>query len=123
MSAQTQVQVEGIQTMDEAIKIANEIERLEAVVETLKDDLKEFVKRNGPVVTETSVWGFKESVSYSFTPEQLKKVAQTILLEGKNPWMYLSITASNLKKVGWDDSTISKYGSKKISNRFGSRKK
>lgn len=36
-----------------------------------------------------------------------------MVLEGVNPWEMLNITASNLKKMGWEDSVIEKMGKKR----------
>ena len=53
----------------------------------------------------------------------MKELAQNMVLEGVNPWKMLNITASNLKKMGWDDAVIEKMGEKKETRRFASRKK
>ena len=44
-------------------------------------------------------------------------------LEGVNPWKMVNITASNLKKLGWDDAVVAKMGEIKETRRFASRKK
>ena len=43
----------------------------------------------------------------------MKELAQNMVLEGVNPWKMLNITASNLKKLGWDDAVVAKMGEKK----------
>ena len=53
----------------------------------------------------------------------MKELAQNMVLEGVNPWKMLNITASNLKKMGWDDAVVAKMGEKKETRRFASRKK
>lgn len=112
-----------IETMNEAINLANEVERIEAVLKVMKDQMKAYVQKNGPIETESVIWDFNESVSYSFNPDQLKNIAENIVLEGENPWALLSISSSNLKKLGWSDSFINQLGQKKITKRFISRKK
>lgn len=112
-----------IETMNEAIKLANEVERIEAVLKVMKDQMKAYVQKNGPIETDSVIWDFNESVSYSFNPDQLKNIAENIVLEGKNPWALLSISSSNLKKLGWSDTFINQLGQKKITKRFISRKK
>jgi hypothetical protein len=110
-------------TMEEAVKLAQEIERLEAVVSAMKAELKTFADVNGPIDTGEKIWGYSESVSWSFTPENLKTIAHDIVLDGKNPWELLSLQAPSLKKLGWSESVLSKYGVKKTIKRFGAKKK
>lgn len=113
----------GNLTLEDAIKLANEINRLEAVIKKMKDDLKAFVQTNGSFETESEVWGYSEAISYTFNGEQLKAVAENLVLEGHNPWELLSISATNLKKTGWTESVLESLGQKKITKRFGSKKK
>lgn len=112
-----------INTIEQAIQVANELERLETVVEHYKTQLKKFVEANGPVETATKVYYIQETLTYKFTSENLKKVAEALVLEGKNPWDYLSITASNLKKAGWNENIIQQYGNKNIYKSFKSKKR
>lgn len=112
-----------IETINEAINLANEVERIEAVLKVMKDQMKAYVQKNGPIETDSVIWDFNESVSYSFNPDQMKNIAENIVLEGENPWALLSISSSNLKKLGWSDSFINQLGQKKITKRFISRKK
>lgn len=118
-----QNKVDAIMTAEEAVQLANEIERVEAAAKIMKDKLKKFVEANGPVETSDKVWDLSEAVSYKFDSEQLKMVAQNIALEGKNPWDYLGITASNLNKLGWSEDFLQTIGKRSISTRFSSRKK
>ncbi|WP_028987573.1 hypothetical protein [Thermicanus aegyptius] len=105
----------------EAIKIAEEIERLEAVLKAKKEQLKLFVKQVSPIEAGDKVWDFYPSVSWEFTPEKLKEMAKDIAIEGENPWEYLTIPASSLKKLGWGEDVLSHYGKKKETLRFESR--
>lgn len=110
-------------TIDDAVKTANEIERLEAVLKSMKEKLKAFVDKNGALETKDKVWDYVVSVSWEFQPEQLKEMAQDIVLDGRNPWELLDITSTNLKKLGWSDDVLEQYGKKKETKRFVSRKK
>lgn len=112
-----------IESAEEAIRVANEVERLEAVIKVMKDQMKAYVDKNGPIETDSVVWDYNESASFSFTADQLKRVAENIVLEGKNPWELMSISASNLKKLGWEESFVEALGTKKTTKRFNSRKK
>lgn len=107
----------------EAIEIAEEIERLEAVLKAKKEQLKAFVNQFGPLEVGGKVWDYYPSISWEFTPEKIKEMAREIAIEGDNPWKYLDISASSLKKLGWGEDALSRYGKKKEILRFGSRKK
>lgn len=112
-----------LKTTDEAIKTANEIERLESAVKEMKNQLKEFVDHYGPVETDDVIWDYSTSTSWRFEPEKLKEVAQNIALEGKNPWEYLGLPAAKLRTLEWDESFLNGIGKKSESRRFSSRKK
>lgn len=112
---------QNIHTKEDAVNLANEISRLEAIVKSMKDELKKHVEAYGPVDTGTETWNFYESVSWKF--DDLRKVAEGIVLEGKNPWEMLSLSATNLKKLGWDEAVLSQFGKKRVTQRFTSRKK
>ncbi|OUM87870.1 MAG: hypothetical protein BAA01_12020 [Bacillus thermozeamaize] len=113
-----------IQTAEEAVKVAQEIERLEAVVKAMKESLKRYVEETGkPVETVDQVWWWVESESWKFTPEKLKELCQELAIEGVNPWELLGITAANLKKTGWSDQALSSFGEKRVTRSFRARKK
>ncbi|PID03766.1 hypothetical protein CSV67_03760 [Sporosarcina sp. P2] len=114
---------EEVKSMDYAIKLGKEIERVEAAAKAMKVELKAFVDVNGPIDTGDVIWDYSISASWSFNEEGLKELAQNMVLEGVNPWKVLNITASNLKKLGWDDAIVAKMGEKKETRRFSSRKK
>ena len=114
---------EVIESMDHAIKLGREIERVESALKAMKADLKAFVDGNGPVDTGDVICDYSISASWSFNEDGLKELAQNMVLEGVNPWKVLNITASNLKKLGWDDNVVAKMGEKKETRRFSSRKK
>ncbi|HEY9747044.1 MAG TPA: hypothetical protein V6C99_12590 [Oculatellaceae cyanobacterium] len=113
-----------IKTSEEAVKVAQEIERLEAVVKAMKESLKKFVEETGqPVETVDQVWWWVESETWKFSPEKLKELCQEIAIEGHNPWDLLSITAANLKKIGWSDEALSRFGEKRVTKSFRAVKK
>ena len=108
-----------IKTAEEAVKVAQEIERLEAVVKAKKELLKKFVEETGqPVETVDQVWWWVESESWKFTPEKLKEFCQELAIEGVNPWELLAITTTNLKKTGWSDEALSRFGEKRVTKSF-----
>ena len=114
---------EVIQNLDQAIKLGKEIERVESALKAMKAELKVFVDVNGPVDTGDVIQDYYISASWQFDEKGMKELAQNMVLEGVNSWKMLNITASNLKKMGWDDAVIAKIGKKKETRRFASRKK
>lgn len=123
MGAATIKVIENGMTVGEAVKLANEIERIEAAAKLMKADLRKFVEQQGPVETADTIWDINEAVSYRFDAAQLKDVAQHIALGGNNPWDYLGINSTNLKKLGWDEAFLANLGTKTVTKRFASRKK
>lgn len=110
-------------SMEKAVEMANEIVRLEATIKSMKEELKVFVDKNGPVAAGDQVWDYSESVSWKFQDTALKELATLIALEGFNAWEMLSLPSTALKKLGWQEDFLSKYGKKTVTKRFGSKKK
>ncbi len=111
-----------IKNMQEAIQIANEIERYEGALKQMKANLKEYVEKNGPVDTGEKTWEFSESVSWNFEPDKLKELAAEILMQGHNPWQFLGIGKKEIEKTGLTEFVLKQYGTKKITNRFAGKK-
>ncbi len=121
MSTQT---IERIETMDDAIKLANEINRMDAALKQKKELLKSFVQANGKVVeTDKEIWGFNPTVSWSFNAESLKRFCEGLVVDGINPWNHLSISAAELKKLGYGEQALKRYATRKDSRKFGSKVK
>ena len=112
-----------ITTLEQAIRAANELERLQAMVDHLKEELKKFVERNGSFSTDTKTYYIQETVTYKIPQENIYNVAEALASEGKNPWEYLSITGSTLQKAGWDETAILEFANKRISKTFKSKKR
>ena len=112
-----------IENLDQAIELGKEIEHVESALKAMKVELKAFVDVNGLVDTGDVIWDYSISASWQFDEKGMKELAQNMVLESVNPWKMLNITASNLKKMGWDDAVIAKMGEKKETRRFASRKK
>jgi len=115
-------EITNVTTQEEAVALANEINRLDAAVKVMKAELKKYVEANGPVDTGEEVWDFYKSESWSFDKEGLKEVARNMALEGVDPWELMTVTKTNLNKLGWDESFLEKMGNKKVTRRFTSRK-
>ncbi|MFC2946777.1 hypothetical protein [Virgibacillus sediminis] len=107
MSTALKLQEEELQTHEEAVQLANEINRLEAALKQMKSVLKSYVKEQGGIDTGEEVWDFYESVSWKFDRQHLKELAGEMAMEGIDPWEMLNI----------------KLGTKKVTQRFTSRKK
>lgn len=115
--------IERLDSMEKAVEMANEIERLEAVLKLMKAELKKFVDDYGAIETDSKVWDYYPSVSWNFDEKGLKEMAQNIALEGLNPWELLTLSSTSLKKLGWNDDVLSQFGRKKETKRFSSRAK
>ncbi|MFC2947628.1 hypothetical protein [Virgibacillus sediminis] len=123
MSTALKLQEEELQTHEEAVQLANEINRLEAALKQMKAVLKSYVKDHGGIDTGEEVWDFYESVSWKFDRQRLKELAGEMAMEGIDPWEMLNISKANLNKLGWEEQRLSKLGTKKVTQRFTSRKK
>ncbi|SHN86455.1 MULTISPECIES: hypothetical protein [Desulfitobacterium] len=115
--------VQSIKNIQAAIIIANEIERYESALKTMKDLLKEFVEKTGlPVDTGEKVWDFSVSTSWDFTGDKLKDLSAEILMMGYNPWEYLKLGSKEIEKLNLSEAILKKYGASKTSKRFTSKK-
>lgn len=111
-----------VATPEEAVELANEINRMEAAVKLMKEELKTYVNQHGPIDTGQEVWNYYPSVSWSFDKDGLKELARNMALEGFDPWEFLSVSKTNLNKLGWEDGYLEQLGKKKVTRRFTSRK-
>jgi len=107
-----------IDDMPAATKLAREVIRLEAAVSDYKDHLKSWVKTNGDVSVDDSVFTFVPSSSWHFTDAKLKELCTELDNRGIDYWQYLSMTAAQLKKAGLGDGEISLFGAKRETNTF-----
>lgn len=103
-------------TVEDAEALAKELERYEATVKLIKEKLKAFVTLQGPIEANGKVWDFQPSSSWDFEPEQLKVLAGMIAFEGKDPFEFLTLSATAIKKLKWSDETLAHYGEKKATN-------
>ena len=116
------VGLKDVLTMDEAVRLALEIERTEAALKQMKNRLKEYVDLHGALVAGDKRWDYYPTVTWEFDPDKKKELAVAIAAEGKNPWDYLSVSATAIKSLGWPEEALLAYGSQKIIRRFDSRK-
>lgn len=119
----TNVPTGEIKTPEEANIVATELNRLEAVVSQLKNNLKTYVESNGAVQAGNVQWGFSESVSWKIKPDKFPDVMKDIFLQLQlNPWELVNLPKTALNKLGWADDVLVKIADKKVTNRFGSKK-
>jgi hypothetical protein len=112
-----------IKTIQEAIAMANEVERHEAALKQMKDALKTFVEESGlPIDTGEKIWDFSLSESWTFAPDNLKALASEILLMGYNPWEYLDLGSRAIDKLNLTKDMLNQYGTSKTTKRFASKK-
>jgi len=112
-----------VNSIQEAITMASEIERYEGSLKQMKDALKAFVAETGlPVDTGEKVWDFSSSESWSFSAENLKALASEILLLGFNPWEHLDLSSRAIGKLNLTQDVLSQYGRSKTTTRFTSKK-
>jgi len=108
---------------EKAVELASEIERTEAALRQMKKQLREYVKNNGDLETSDKVWQMTTSESWRFEPEALKEMSEMMALEGYNPFEFFQLPKRNLDKLGWSESVLTKFGQKRETQRFTSRKK
>ncbi|CAI8948795.1 PaREP8 [Brevibacillus sp. IT-7CA2] len=108
----------------QAVALAKEITRTEAALKQMKEQLKEYVEKNGALNTGEVTFDFYARTSWQFDPEKLKKMMQDFFIEtGANPFEYLKPDATALKKLKWNDEKLAQYGNRvEIGKTFDSRK-
>lgn len=99
--------------LEDAVALAQQLERYEQAVKLMKEKLKAYVELNGPVTANGKVWDYFYSSSWEFQPDRLKVLAGMIAVDGLNPFEYLSLSSSALKKLNYPDEMLSQYGNKK----------
>lgn len=111
-----------IKTLEQAKEVALELERIEATRKKLRGALRKYVEECGEVDTGERVWEIAQTTSWKMNSNTLKKVAEAIVLDGRDPWEFMNISTPNLRKLGWSDNDLSNLGlEKRVYNRFTSR--
>ncbi|MEN0661406.1 hypothetical protein NST11_18930 [Caldifermentibacillus hisashii] len=111
-------------TSEQAVEMANEILRLEAVLKTMKDQLKRFVEENGELVVGDTVWKFQESISWDFESNKIKDFMKSLIIDGytTNPYELVSFSKAKLDKLGLEEQYLTNFAKKKVTARFVNRK-
>ena len=105
----------------QARKVALEIERMESAVKKMKKELKNYVEQNGAVETEDQVWFIEQSTNWKFN--NLLGLVRGINQRGLNPYIFLNITPTNLKKLDFTEEQLEQFGGvKRERNNFKKKK-
>lgn len=110
-------------TEEEAILIAKELERLNSVVNQLKDKLKGYVTEHGSVKTDDNEWNIFPYERFAFDSKAILNLTEYLQYLGKDPFDYLSVNNRELKKLNLKERELIQLGGeKKVTNRFDKRK-
>lgn len=102
---------------EDAIALAQQVDRYEQALRLMKEKLKAFVQLNGPVEANGKVYDFFPSYSWEFESDKLKAMSGMMVIDGLNPFEYLSLSSTNLKKLKWSDDLLGQYGQRKESSK------
>lgn len=95
---------------EQAEAIAREILRLEAALDALKESLRAYVEKNGPVVVDDKEFRLSPSRYWKWPQEALSLAVAQMQKEGIDPLTVLSLTSAGLKKLGWDEEKCKRLG-------------
>lgn len=107
---------------EEAIELAKVIEVLDGFSSKAKDNMKKYLNNlphNTKVSGNKTTFELDRVVSWEFKAEKMQDFMDKLSEVGENPYSYLSVTASNLKKVAWlSESELNVYAYRKENTRF-----
>ena len=99
--------------------LAGDVLRMEAAASAMKEALKGWVKsKRRPVCLPGGEFRFVPSSSWSFAAPGLKNLCDRLAREGEDYWRYLTIGATQLKKLRLDEEDLILYGQQKRSETF-----
>ncbi len=101
---------ETVSSPPEAERVAREILRLEATLGALKEQLRGYVERHGPVVVDSREFRLSPSRYWKWPQEALKNAVAAMEKEGIDPLQVLSLTSAGLKKLGWSEEKCRNLG-------------
>jgi len=105
----------GVNTIEDAVRLAKEIEELEATLELKKEMLRNYIEEFGDVATDTATWKLTTVNNWDF---DVRKVFEYIQDLGKDPLQYLNCTLTNIKRLKLPEQELEKLGTKKITYRL-----
>lgn len=103
----------------QATAMAEDILRMDAASTAMKKELKKWVKAsNSPIAINGGEYCFTSTVSWDLTPDGIKALCHDLAEKNFDYWQYLTIGATQIKKLNLTDSELLKYGTKKTSETF-----
>ena len=99
-----------IRNQKEALRVAQELFKLEAAISSLKENLKAWVKTHGPVRVDDKEYKFAPSKYWKWPAQSLHRAVEEMEKEGIDPFTVLSLTSTGLKKLKWDEEKIESLG-------------
>lgn len=116
----------SVLTEQQAIELSNEYFRLEAVINKIKEQLKEYVKENGELIAGDVVWKFQNYESWEFKDsEKTKDFLKSLVIDGytADPFSLVTVNKTQINKLGLEENYLQHFATKKVSSRFVNRKK
>jgi hypothetical protein len=99
-----------VATREEAEKVARDVLRLEAALDSLTEQLRAYVEKAGPVVVDGKEFKLLPSRYWKWPQEALSRAVAQMREEGIDPLTVLSLTSAGLKKLGWDEEKCRSLG-------------
>ncbi|ADQ06180.1 conserved hypothetical protein [Caldicellulosiruptor hydrothermalis 108] len=109
----------NVNTTEDAIKLAREIEELEALLELKKEMLRDYIEEYGEIQTEANLWKLTVVNNWDFDTRKVYDYIQSL---GKDPLQFLNCTLTNLKKLKIPEQELERLGTKKITYRLAKSK-
>ena len=108
-----------IASQQQAEELAGDVLRMEAAASAMKEALKGWVKsKQRPVCLPGGEFRFVPSSSWNFAAPGLKNLCARLANEGEDYWRYLTIGATQLKKLRMEEADLILYGKQKRSETF-----
>ena len=108
-----------VNSQEEAEALAGDLIRLESATSAMKDALKEWATTTQrPISLPGGEYRFIPSVAWTFSEAGLQNLCDRITRMGDNCWRYLTIGATQLKKLRLDEEDLILYGQQKRSKAF-----
>ncbi|MGB9805131.1 MAG: RecB family exonuclease [Desulfofundulus sp.] len=102
-----------VRTYQEAESLGAEILRLDTALGQMKDILKAYVSACGPVVVGSRQFALVPSVYWKWDARSLEAAFERIRQEGRDPFDFLSLGATQVKKLGWGEDVLQELGAVK----------
>ncbi|MFA6076020.1 MAG: PD-(D/E)XK nuclease family protein [Negativicutes bacterium] len=98
--------------------VAIETLRLEAALDNLKTMLKDYVNKHGSLSVDGQRFDFGTSQSWSFPPENMKKLAKYLSEKNIDILEYATFASDGIKKLGLSNDELEQFGKLKTTKVF-----